>query len=198
VVTFLTPLAWNSQRAKGSIGHALTVRIHTENQNQVSFCPFALRELSVLAKLTLEHCVTFWQMYRPVKLKNKIDSGGIYFSYFCIFVMSWAFVALFRRALFRGCGRRWIRVKWGKVLWGWVRLDLLKSVREWRGWGVIGTAVGWCGGRVGAWGNVEWGHIGLLGVGFGRLRSWGVMCLLGLAWLRGGALFRYWIYRGGG
>ena len=42
-------------RAKGSIGHAFTVRIRTENQNQVSFCPFALREVSVLAELTLGH-----------------------------------------------------------------------------------------------------------------------------------------------
>jgi len=52
---FLTPLALNSQRAKGSIGHAFTVRIRTENQNQVSFCPFAPREVSVLAELTLGH-----------------------------------------------------------------------------------------------------------------------------------------------
>ena len=40
---------------KGSIGHAFTVCIRTENQNQVSFCPFALREVSVLAELTLGH-----------------------------------------------------------------------------------------------------------------------------------------------
>jgi hypothetical protein len=41
--------------SKGSIGHAFTVCIRTENQNQVSFCPFALREVSVLAELTLGH-----------------------------------------------------------------------------------------------------------------------------------------------
>ena len=38
---------------KGSIGHDFSVCIRTENQNQVSFCPFALREVSVLAELTL-------------------------------------------------------------------------------------------------------------------------------------------------
>src|SRR6218665_2706343 len=42
-------------KSKGSIGHAFTVCIRTENQNQVSFCPFALREGSVLAELTLGH-----------------------------------------------------------------------------------------------------------------------------------------------
>lgn len=41
--------------SKGSIGHAFTVCIRTENQNQVSICPFALREVSVLAELTLGH-----------------------------------------------------------------------------------------------------------------------------------------------
>ena len=41
--------------SKGSIGHAFTVCIHTENQNQVSFCPFALHEISVLIELTLGH-----------------------------------------------------------------------------------------------------------------------------------------------
>ena len=41
--------------SKGSIGHAFTVCIRTENQNQVSFCPFALREVSVLTELTLGH-----------------------------------------------------------------------------------------------------------------------------------------------
>ena len=42
-------------KSKGSIGHAFTVCIRTENQNQVSFCPFALREVSVLAELALGH-----------------------------------------------------------------------------------------------------------------------------------------------
>ena len=42
-------------KAKGSIGHAFTVCIHTENQNQVSFYPFVLHEISVLIELTLGH-----------------------------------------------------------------------------------------------------------------------------------------------
>ena len=49
------------ERTKGSIGHAFTVCIHTENQNQVSFYPFVLHEISVLIELTLGHlcyCLT--------------------------------------------------------------------------------------------------------------------------------------------
>ena len=42
-------------KSKGSIGHAFTVRIHTENQNQRSFYPFVLHEISVLIELTLGH-----------------------------------------------------------------------------------------------------------------------------------------------
>ncbi|CAM9090452.1 unnamed protein product [Phaeothamnion confervicola] len=44
-----------SQRTKGSIGHAFAVCIRTENQNQVSFYPFVLHEISVLIELTLGH-----------------------------------------------------------------------------------------------------------------------------------------------
>ena len=40
---------------KGSIGHAFTVCIHTENQNQRSFYPFVLHEISVLIELLLGH-----------------------------------------------------------------------------------------------------------------------------------------------
>ena len=43
------------QGSKGSIGHDFSVSIHTENQNQVSFCPSALREISRLAELTFGH-----------------------------------------------------------------------------------------------------------------------------------------------
>ena len=43
------------KKAKGSIGHAFTVCIHTENQNQVSFYPFVLHEISVLIELILGH-----------------------------------------------------------------------------------------------------------------------------------------------
>ena len=42
-------------KAKGSIGPAFAVRIRTENQDQASFCPFALREVSVLTELALGH-----------------------------------------------------------------------------------------------------------------------------------------------
>jgi len=56
VVTFLTPLASDSEIiAKGSIGHAFTVCIRTENQNQESFYPFILHEISVLIELSLGH-----------------------------------------------------------------------------------------------------------------------------------------------
>ena len=40
-------------KSKGSIGRAFTVCIRTENQNQASICPFALREVSVLTELAL-------------------------------------------------------------------------------------------------------------------------------------------------
>ena len=48
------------RNAKGSLGHAFTVCIHTENQNQVSFYPYVLHEISVLIELTLGHlCYRF-------------------------------------------------------------------------------------------------------------------------------------------
>lgn len=37
------------------MGPAFAVRIRTENQDQASFCPFTLREVSVLAELALGH-----------------------------------------------------------------------------------------------------------------------------------------------
>ena len=43
------------RRAKGSIGHAFAVCILTENQNQMSFYPFVLHEISVLIELILGH-----------------------------------------------------------------------------------------------------------------------------------------------
>ncbi|CAN6871630.1 unnamed protein product [Brassica oleracea] len=43
------------RRSKGSIGHAFTVRIRTENQNQTSFYPFVPPEISVLVELILGH-----------------------------------------------------------------------------------------------------------------------------------------------
>ncbi len=40
-------------KAKGSLGHAFTVCICTENQNQLSFSPYGLQEISVLFELNL-------------------------------------------------------------------------------------------------------------------------------------------------
>ncbi|KAL7503264.1 hypothetical protein ACHAXN_003520 [Cyclotella atomus] len=55
--------AWLPQASYpcGSIGHGFPVCIRTENQNQVSFYPFVLHEISVLIELTLGHlcyCLT--------------------------------------------------------------------------------------------------------------------------------------------
>ncbi|RIB14100.1 hypothetical protein C2G38_2132270 [Gigaspora rosea] len=41
--------------SKGSIGHTFMVCIHTENQNQGSFYPFVLLEISVLNEPPLGH-----------------------------------------------------------------------------------------------------------------------------------------------
>ena len=43
------------RQAKGSIGHAFTVCASTESQNQMSFYPFVLQEISVLFELILGH-----------------------------------------------------------------------------------------------------------------------------------------------
>ncbi|KAG6414464.1 hypothetical protein SASPL_127189 [Salvia splendens] len=43
------------RRSKGSLGHAFTVRIRTGNQNQTSFHPSVLHEISVLVELNLGH-----------------------------------------------------------------------------------------------------------------------------------------------
>ena len=46
---------------KGSLGHAFTVCIHTENQNQGGFYPYVLHEISVLMEPPLGHlryCLT--------------------------------------------------------------------------------------------------------------------------------------------
>ena len=45
----------NVRRSKGSIGHTFVVCIRTENQNQASFSPFGLHEISVLIELILGH-----------------------------------------------------------------------------------------------------------------------------------------------
>lgn len=43
------------RKSKGSIGHAFTACIRTENQNQMSFYPFVPHEISVLVELILGH-----------------------------------------------------------------------------------------------------------------------------------------------
>ena len=45
----------NFRKRKGSIGHNFLARIRTENQNQASFSPFRLHEISVLIELALGH-----------------------------------------------------------------------------------------------------------------------------------------------
>ena len=42
-------------KTKGSIGHDFSVCIRTENQNQVSFYPFVLHEISVLIEPVIVH-----------------------------------------------------------------------------------------------------------------------------------------------
>src|SRR3954451_21211653 len=46
---------WKLPKSKGSIGHAFAVCTRTGSQDQASFCPFALREVSVLSELALGH-----------------------------------------------------------------------------------------------------------------------------------------------
>ena len=43
------------RQSKGSLGHAFTVYIRTENLNQISFSPFGPHEISVLIELILGH-----------------------------------------------------------------------------------------------------------------------------------------------
>ena len=45
----------HQNRSKGSIGHAFTVCLGTEKQNQVSIYPFVQHEISRLIELTLGH-----------------------------------------------------------------------------------------------------------------------------------------------
>ena len=52
---FSVTSSWKFPRPKGSIGHAFAVCVRTENQNQASFSPFGLHEISVLIELTLGH-----------------------------------------------------------------------------------------------------------------------------------------------
>jgi hypothetical protein len=68
-------------KTKGSIGHAFTVCIHTENQNQRSFYPFVLHEISVLIELLLGHlcyCLTDVppQPNSPPDFVSRVDHGS--------------------------------------------------------------------------------------------------------------------------
>jgi hypothetical protein len=54
-----------SYSTKGSIGHAFTVCIRTENQNQKSFSPFGQQEISVLFELFLGHLGYLFQDVPP-------------------------------------------------------------------------------------------------------------------------------------
>ncbi len=53
---------------KGSIGHTFMVCIHTENQNQGSFYPFILLEISVLNEPPLGHLRYLFRCAAPAKL----------------------------------------------------------------------------------------------------------------------------------
>ena len=57
-----------------SKGHAFTVCIHTENQNQVSFYLFVLHEISVLTELTLGH-LRYHLTDMPPQPNAQPDSG---------------------------------------------------------------------------------------------------------------------------
>ncbi|CAN6973522.1 unnamed protein product [Brassica rapa subsp. trilocularis] len=52
---FSVTSSFKFRRSKGLIGHAFTVRIRTENQNQTRFYPFVPHEISVLVELILGH-----------------------------------------------------------------------------------------------------------------------------------------------
>ncbi|GFS86498.1 uncharacterized protein NPIL_320481 [Nephila pilipes] len=55
------------------IGPAFAVRTRTENQNQASFCPFALREVSVPAELALGH-LRYILTGIPLQLNSLLDT----------------------------------------------------------------------------------------------------------------------------
>ncbi|KAG9438732.1 hypothetical protein H6P81_021327 [Aristolochia fimbriata] len=65
---FYDTSSFKFRRSKGSIGPAFAVRIRTENLDQASFCPFALREVSVLTELALGHLRYLLTDVRPAKL----------------------------------------------------------------------------------------------------------------------------------
>ena len=56
---------FKSRNIKGSIGHAFAFSTRTGNQNQTSFYPFALREISVLTELIFGHLRCFVEDVPP-------------------------------------------------------------------------------------------------------------------------------------
>ncbi|PHT25387.1 Regulator of rDNA transcription protein 15 [Capsicum baccatum] len=52
---FSNTSSFKFRRSKGSLGHAFTIRIRTGNQNQKSFYPSVLSEISILIELILGH-----------------------------------------------------------------------------------------------------------------------------------------------
>ncbi|XP_022728466.1 uncharacterized protein LOC111284003 [Durio zibethinus] len=50
---FFDTYSFKSRRSKRSIGHAFSIRIRTENQNQTSFYPFVPHEISIFIELIL-------------------------------------------------------------------------------------------------------------------------------------------------
>ncbi|CAN7088068.1 unnamed protein product [Brassica rapa subsp. narinosa] len=77
------------RRSKGSIGHAFTVRIRTENQNQTSFYPFVPHEISVLVELILGH-LRYLLTDVPPQPNSPPDNVGFPLS---VPVLSWLFDA---------------------------------------------------------------------------------------------------------
>ena len=70
---------FKSRKVKGSIGHAFAFLTRTGNQNQASFYPFALREISVLTELTFGHlrCLVEDVPPQPNSPPESVPSGGL-------------------------------------------------------------------------------------------------------------------------
>ena len=55
----------NIRLTKGSLGHAFTAATITESHSQISICPYALREISVLTELILGQVGYYLQLVPP-------------------------------------------------------------------------------------------------------------------------------------
>ena len=69
---------FKSRISKGSIGHAFAFSTRTGNQNQTSFYPFALREISVLTELIFGHlrCLVEDVPPQPNSPPKSVPDGG--------------------------------------------------------------------------------------------------------------------------